>query len=581
MPGEKYWQNKADYSIHVKFSPNTREISGHVEIQYLNNSPDTLSKIVFKLFPNLYKTESIRSKPIPKDDLGSGVDITSFRLNSRDVESERISVKGTNMTVEGVTILPQGKASIEIEYSYILNQHSFIRTGQVDPGAFVVAYFFPRITVYDDIDGWNELPYLGYEEFYNDYGDFHVEITVPDDYQVWCTGTLSNPSDVFEDSYVQLIQEAGKSDKTIDIITKEGLMKKDICKRNRSNTWIFNAQNVQDVAFTTSNHYIWKSSSIMVDSAQSRRVRVDAVYNPDHAQYDPVVGYARKTVAIISYSYPKVPFPYPHITIFDGLDAMEYPMMVNNLPFKDPLQIVQFTAHEVFHTLFPFYVGTNETKYSFMDEGLATMTEFTMPSLIAPEVPMQFDISEVNLSAGSDFDNPIITLTPQLNRETRYSNKDLKPALGLYYVKEMLGEDKFGEAVRHFIDHWKGKHPTPYDFFYDMNTQSGSNLNWFWRDWFFNTLSPDLAISSVTKKGYGYLIEIRKIGVGIVPIHLNISYEDGSQQLIANDISCWSTGNDVFMVKVRTKSVIREITLGNEFDVDIDASNNSWKSTKE
>ncbi|MEZ4944183.1 MAG: peptidase [Cyclobacteriaceae bacterium] len=452
-PGINYWQNSADYSIKVNFSPDTREIAGYVKIQYYNNSPDTLSKIVFKLFPNLYQSESIRAKRIPKEDLGDGVSIAHINLNGVIVEPEMISILGTNMTVKGTRILPQDEVTIDIKYSYTLNQGSFIRTGQVDPGAFVIAYFFPRITVYDDIDGWNEYPYMGFEEFYNDYGDFHVEITVPDNYQVWCTGDLTNITDVYTDKYEQRIQNASSQDGVIDIITKEDLIKNDICKRNGKNTWKFDAINVQDVAFATSNHYIWKSTSIVVDSVQNRRVRINAVYNPEHTQYDPVVGYARSTVSIISYTYPKIPFPYPHITIFEGLDAMEYPMMVNNLPFKDPLQIVQFTAHEVFHTLFPFYVGTNETKYSFMDEGLATMTEFTLPQLIAPDVPMYYDLDDVNLSAGSDYDNPIITLTPQLNRNSRYSNKDLKPALGFYYVKEMLGDDKFSETIKYFINH--------------------------------------------------------------------------------------------------------------------------------
>lgn len=581
LPGKNYWQNRADYSIKVDFSPATREVSGQVEIQYTNSSPDTLSKMVFKLFPNLYKTESVRAQIISKADLGDGICLESIILNGQKVESKLIVTSGTNMTIKGVKILPKDKINVQIKYSYILNQNSFIRTGQVDNGAFVVAYFFPRIAVYDDIDGWNEYPYMGFDEFYNDYGDFHVEITVPGDYQVWCTGNLTNAANVFSNHHLQLLQKASSSDGIVNIITEEDIAKKNICKPNKYNTWIFDAVDVIDVSFSTSNHYVWKSASVIVDSIKNRRVRVDAVYNPEHKQYDPVIGYARGSVSAISYLFPKVPFPYPHITIFDGLDAMEYPMMVNNLPFEDPLQIVQFTAHEIFHTLFPFYVGTNETKYSFMDEGLATLSEFTLQPLVAPEIPMSYDISEVNQSAGSDYDNPIITLTPQLNRKSRFSNKDLKPAIGFYYVKEMLGDDKFSEALRYFIDNWKGKHPSPYDFFNCINTQSGTDLNWFWNDWFFNKISPDLAIEAVTKKGKSYIIEVKKLGIGMVPIHLKVICEDGTQQSINKDISCWSQGNDVCTIKLQSKTPVDKIILGSNFDVDIDAGNNVWESKKQ
>lgn len=576
LPGKNYWQNKANYSIRVHFSPDTRNLSGDVTIQYVNNSPDTLTRIVLKLNPNLYKTESIRTKSIAKDDLGDGVNIESIIIGGQPVDARNISIRGTNMYVQGVRILPNTNLNVEIKYAYQLNKGSFIRTGQVDPGAFVVAYFFPRISVYDDIDGWNEYPYMGFDEFYNDYGDFHVEITVPGDYLVWCTGDLTNAADVLNEKYIQLIQTASDSDRIIDVITKENIASKDICKNGTTNTWIFNATNVPDVAFTTSNHYIWKSTSVLVDSAANRRVRVDAVYNPDHIQYNSVVNYARGTVASMSYVFPKVPFPYPHITIFEGLDAMEYPMMVNNLPFEDPQQIVELTAHEVFHTLFPFYVGTNETKYSFLDEGLATLSEFTLHPLIAPDVPMQYDISDVNQTAGTDYDNPVITLTPQLHRKSRFSNKDLKPALGFHYVKEMLGDDKFSEALRFFIANWKGKHPTPYDFFNCINTGAGTNLSWFWHDWFFTKLSPDLAIKSVSKKGSNYNITIQKVGVGMVPIHLTIFFADGTQQTFNKNISCWQNGNDVHTIKLRATSSIDKIILGNAFDADIDKSNNVW-----
>jgi hypothetical protein len=445
----------------------------------------------------------------------------------------------------------------------------------VDSGAFVIAYFFPRITVYDDIDGWNEYPYTGFDEFYNDYGDFHVEITVPGDYLMWGTGDLTNAGNVLNDKCLKSYQNAITGDSVVNIITKEDISEA-TNKKGSSNTWVFDAVNVPDVSFMTSNHYIWKSSSVLVDSASNRRVRVDVVYNPEHRQYDPVISYARGTVSAISHTFPKLPFPYPHITIFEGLDAMEYPMMVNNLPFTDPQEIVELTAHEIFHTLFPFYVGTNETKYSFMDEGLATLSEFTLHPIIAPQIPMTYSIDEVNQTAGADYDNPIITLTPQLNPKSRFSNKDLKPALGFHYVKEMLGDKSFSKAVLYFIDNWKGKHPTPYDFFNCINNGAGINLNWFWNDWFFNKVAPDLAITKVIHHGSRYQIEVTKVGTGSVPVHIDITFSDGTRAQLANDISCWSKGNASITFKLKSEKTIQQVKLGNSFDIDIDPSNNVW-----
>ncbi|MDB5087399.1 MAG: hypothetical protein JWR09_1393 [Mucilaginibacter sp.] len=382
LSGKLYWQNTGNYNININFNPSTRELSGIVAIDYINNSPDTLKTLVFKLYPNLYKNDAMRNMPVAPGDLTTGVHISSMSIDGNEYDSTRCAIKGTNMHLKGSRILPGQKAHIAINYSYTLNKGSFIRTGQIDSGAFFIAYFFPRVAVYDDIDGWNEYPYIGKEEFYNDYGNFKVAITLPGKYEVWATGNLENTQEVYKPNIVQRINNAELSDSITDVITTDDLNKGNVTQSNQTNTWRFEANGVTDFAFAVSDHYMWRSSSIMVDPSTKRRTRVDAIFNPVHDAYLPVAAYARKTVELISYHFPALPFPYSHETIFDGLDAMEYPRMVNNLPFREKKEVLEFTAHEVFHALFPFYVGINETKYSFMDEGWATMTEFLFPPLI-------------------------------------------------------------------------------------------------------------------------------------------------------------------------------------------------------
>lgn len=516
--------------------------------------------------------------PVAVSDLGSGLNIENLSLDRKEIDQGNRTIYGTNMYVTGIHILPGQQRQIGISYHYTLNKGSFIRTGEVDSSSFFIAYFFPRVTVYDDIDGWNEYPYIGKEEFYNDYGKFNVEITVPGDYQVWATGNLLNTDEVYQPKYSKRIHQAEMSDSVMNIIAPEDIKAGGITASQTYNTWKFEASNVTDFAFGTSNHYVWRSGSIMVDPVTKRRTRVDAVFNPIHPSYLPVADYARKTVELVSNYFPKVPFPYPHITIFDGLDAMEYPMMVNNLPFEDHKQSIELTVHEIFHSLFPFYVGTNETKYSFMDEGWATMTEFYFYPKIDPSVPLDYDISDVNNSAGTAEDVPIMTPTPQLYGKARYADKDLKPALALYYLKEMLGEQLFIKATQYYIKHWNGKHPSPYDFFNCMNTGSGNNLNWFWINWFFEKNVPDLAIAKVIGRKLNYDIVISSPGTLAVPVHLTITYQDGSIQKVNRDISCWQYKNKTILIKVSNKKRIKQLTLGTAMDADTDLSNNKWNA---
>ncbi|MBE9583313.1 M1 family metallopeptidase [Mucilaginibacter sp. JRF] len=578
VPGKNYWQNSADYKLDIHFDPKTLELTGEAEIVYINNSPDTLSMMLFKLYPNLYKTNAMRNTVVAGSDLGPGVKISAMTIDDSLIDSARRRVNGTNMYIRGLKIAPGKHTSIKISYTYRLNATSFNRTGQVEKGACFVAYCFPRVAVYDDIDGWNEYPYMGKEEFYNDYGSFNVSITVPGNYQVWATGDLKNTTEVYEPAFAARIAKAELQDSIIDIISSADIERGHITKDRKLNTWKFKVTNVTDFAFAVSDHYVWKSSSLKVDASTGRRARVDAVFNPKHHTYLPVTRYIRQTVQQMSYHFPGVPFPYAHMTIFDGLDAMEYPMMVNNMPFEDPKDVVEFTAHEVFHTLFPFYVGTNETKYSFMDEGWATMTEFLFHPLLDPDVELKYDLSSVNDYAGLAEDVAVMTPTAQLYGKARFADKDLKPALALFYLREMLGERKFSEATRHFIRSWAGKHPSPFDFFNSMNAGAGVNLNWFWKAWYFEKAIPDLAISNVQRYGLSYRITVTNVGTAPVPVHLTVLLKSGRKLNITRTAEIWSQNRVKFVVPFKATEEVERISLGNDFDADVNPQNNNWSN---
>ncbi|MFD0833106.1 M1 family metallopeptidase [Mucilaginibacter boryungensis] len=576
-PGAKYWQNTASYRIKVNFDPKTRSIKGTVDIDYVNNSPDTLNQLLFKLYPNLYKKGVARDSNILPDDLTNGVEISKMIIADKERDIKTIRTLGTNMPVpvDG-GILPGATVHCTLNYNYTLNKKSHIRTGQVDDGSFFVAYFFPRIAVYDDIDGWNKYPYLGSQEFYNDFCHFNAEITLPADYVVWATGTLKNPAEVLNRKFITLMDEAAKQDSVTDIITEADVKAGNITTAGNSHTWKFEADSVTDFVFATSNHYIWKAASLVVDPKTGRRTRVDAVFNPQHKDYYAVVGYARKTVDAMSYKFPKWPYPYPHETVFDGLDQMEYPMMVNDNPLENTTDAIELTDHEIFHTMFPFYMGINETKYGWMDEGWATIGEWLISPMIDPKIVDPYGVSGVENSAGTEEDQPIITLTTQISGVSGFTDSYPKPAMGYLFVKDMLGDELFTKALHNYIANWHGKHPGPYDFFNSMNAGAGRNMNWFWKRWWFDSGVPDLAIAKVNNQGNKYEVQIKSIGTKPVPVDLNIEYTDGSTKNIHRDISCWEKGNTSVTLNFEATKAVKQMKLGSTYTPDVNKADNIW-----
>ncbi len=577
-PGKNYWQNTADYTLNINFNPNTRQLTGTEIIQYYNNSPDTLSQIWFKLYPNLYKKGTPRVQPIADEDAGDGVKINSMTINGIAKDSEQLKINSTNMTVD-IDPLTQGKSiQFSITYAYTLNKGSHIRTGEIDPGSDFVAYFFPRIAVYDDIDGWNKYPYNGAEEFYNDFCNFKASISVPKNYVVWATGNLLNCSEVFNAPYCERIQEAEQNDGITTITDTTDLQKQNITANNPVNTWRFEASNVTDFVFATSDHYIWKSSSLVVDKITLRRTRVDAIFNPIHKDYFEVIDHARATVQHMSYDFPKWPYPYPHETVFDGLDQMEYPMMVNDNPVADKADEIELTDHEIFHTMFPFYMGINETKYGWMDEGWATIGEWLISPMIDSEIVDKYGIVAYEKEAGTEADPPIKTLTPQLHGTTAFFlNSYPKPAFGYLYVRDMLGDSLFTKALHYYIEQWHGKHPMPYDFFNCMNAGSGRNLNWFWQRWFFDDGFPDLAISKVTHNGNNYRVLITSKGNKPVPVDLVVYYTNNTTKKIHRTISVWEKRDATVTLSFTTDKPIQKLVLGTTYVPDVNKTDNEYE----
>ena len=575
-PGVKYWQNSADYELKVDFNPSSRLLKGTVDVIYKNQSPDTLKEIWFKLYPNLYKKGTVRTSKINERDLHDGVKIGSMVIDGKTIAATALITEGTNMHTVSAPLAPGKSLKVRISYQYELNKGSHVRTGQVDEGSHFIAYFFPRIAVYDDVDGWNKYPYLGDAEFYNDFCNFKAAITVPKGYVLWATGDLLNAKAVFNKRISDRLELAEQVDSVVNVITPADLKSKDITKNEAFNTWKFEARDVTDFVFAGSDHYLWKSSSLVVDPNTKRRTRVDAAFNPSHQDYYEVIDFARKTVQAMSYDFPKWPYPYAHETVFDGLDQMEYPMMVNDNPVGKREDAITLTDHEIFHTMFPFYMGINETKYGWMDEGWATIGEWIISPLIDPSMVDEYGVNQTGASSGTKNDTPIMTLTPELKGIGSFTNSYPKPGLGYLFVKDYLGEELFTRALHHYIEQWHGKHPMPFDFFYSMNEGSGKNMDWFWKPWFFGEGVTDMAITAGVKSNNGYTITIKNKSDKPLPVDLLLNYADGSSEKVHHSIGIWEKGEKYVDILVNTTKTLKEVKLGSTYVPDKDKSDNAF-----
>ena len=513
-PGKNYWENHGNYNIQINFDPATQLLHGHETIVYENNSRDTLKKIVFRLYPDLYKKGVYSQSHIAEKDLTDGVQIESFKIGDEEINNfnDRPNAYRDNILLiinPSEAVLPHSKTNVEISWNYKVNTGSPVRTGMVDSTSYFIAYFFPRIAVYDDIDGWDTWSYNGTQEFYNDFGNFNVQINVPKNYVVWATGDRENLGENLSENVLSKLKNASSSDKIIHVIDSTEYKQKDVFKNNATGVWKFEAKNITDFAFALSDHYLWYASSVLVDSSTGRRTMAEAAFNPKHEDYFDVANQAHQTIFYTSHFYPDYPFPFSHETVFDGTDQMEYPMMVNDNPTPTHKDAVQLTTHEIFHSYFPFFMGINETQYAWMDEGWATIGESVIsPKMGEPEDEGIFSKTRFEKISGTDRDVPLITNTKDYGGAAYLANSYGKGGVCYYVLQDLLGDKLYFKALHEYMNNWHGKHPTPYDFFYSINKGSGKDLNWFWNRWFFGWQYPDLSIKKVERTANGTKITI-------------------------------------------------------------------------
>ena len=572
FPGVRYFANYADYLIKVSFDTETGNLTGRETIKYYNNSPDTLNQIIIRLYYNLIKKGNARDFSVDPRDVNDGVVISKILVGNLAINNADLQYVGTNLIVNlNRKIAPQSQTEIKIEWSSVVPQNTSIRTGKYANANYMVAYWYPQIAVYDDVFGWDRRSHTGTQEFYNEHSNYDVEITVASPYVVWATGKLVSPSDVFKENIVNKIKKATFSDSVISVIKPQDYQNDNILKDKKQNTFHFVAKQVPDFAFAVSKDHCWDAVGISMPDREER-VLISGVYADSSELFHQLASISRKIISYFSFKQPRIYYPYNSMTVFQGNGGMEYPMMVNIGHTDDKEGFYYVVAHEIAHTYFPFYTGTNETLYAWMDEGFINFFPRLAVDNIFKINTTQQIFDNYQRLAGTIHDLPIMTPTDIYHNFFLYRNIAYnKPAFAFNTLYQYIGDSLFFGAIRYFVDIWKYKHPLPADFFACFETYTKQDFSWFFKPYFYEIRYPHYEITNIRKEG-GLYFEIKNIGGIPQPISVVIEYENGQKQEFNKDVSCWKEKN-ILDIYINTSEKVKNIIFAKSRIVDIDSKN--------
>jgi hypothetical protein len=581
-PGSKYWQNKGRYNINISLTPPSKRVDGIETIVYTNNNPKSLSGVAVKLILNIHSSGAARQGAVSKDYLTEGIIIDEFTQNGTTTKIKSANGQTTQFVKLSQTLKEGDSVTLGFKWHYDLSEESG-REGKLDSTSFHLAYFYPRIAVCDDVHGWDFMDFTDAQEFYNDFNDYNVSVTVPKNFIVWGTGNLTNAAAVLQPSFLAKYKSSFTTDSVIKIVTKKDLEAKNITTQNTTNTWKFSCTHITDVAFCISDHYVWDATSVVVDKKTGRRSSCQAAYKFGAGNFSKQVKNIQHSLDWYSNNWPGVPYPFPKSTIIQGFADMEYPMMANDSPQEDAVFQAFVAEHEVGHSYFPFYMGINEHRYGFMDEGWTTAFEnlIGIADLGKTKADGFFKQFRVNGWASNPSDEtqiPVITPTNILSGQGLGHNEYGKPALAYLGLKDMLGDEVFRKSLHGFMDRWHGKHPIPWDMFNSFSNLSGKDLTWYWNSWFFTTGYMDIALDKVTPSDKGYTLAIKNIGGFVVPTNALVEYDDATKDTIHFTAGIWEKDQQTATINITTKKKAKSIKLDGGIFVDANTKDNSWSN---
>ena len=642
-PGLKYTQQKVDYTMDIILDDTNTRIYGNETITYHNNSDDSLAYLWVQLDQNMRaadsKTPDIQSSSIPNSTsekrfnksymeaaFDGGFKIESVK-NTDDTNLSHI-VNQTMMRINLETPLASGeKFHFKIKWWYNINNHRtdggrsgyehFSKDGNNN---YVIAQFYPRMCVYDNVEGWQNDQFWGRSEFALEFGDFTVNITTPEDHMLGATGILKNEIEVLSRKELKRLEKARTTfDNPVLIRTQDEAEKIEKSRSNKTKTWKFYAENVRDYAFATSRKFIWDAMAVDING---KTVMAYSLYSKEA---NPLYGeHSTRAVAQTLKTYSKYTFDYPYhkaISV-DGQMGMEYPQICFNPgrpdadgTYSDKIKyrMIKVTIHEVGHNFFPMIVNSDERQWTWMDEGLNSYMEMLAELDYDKDFPITrgYPKNIVKYMSGDQS-----TIAPIMSKGDHVysfgSNAYGKPATALWILREtIMGKELFDHAFRTYSQRWMFKHPSPADFFRTMEDASGIDLDWFWRGWFYTTDVTDIGIEGVrkfyateniseetvdfvedkseglnitkptsAKSKYFYEITFNKPGGLVMPIIVEYTYDDGSKEKKTYPAQIWRYNDKKVTKAVHSDKQITKIVIDPDLETaDVDLSNNSFPNT--
>lgn len=626
MPGPGYWQQRADYTIRAALDTVMHRLSGTATIRYTNNSPDTLRYLWLHVEQNLLRSDSrgaaLNAAPNPPGIGFAGRVFASSGMTLFSIVAVRparrsqlriplpSTVNGTLLRVELDRPLPRGETvTLETAFAYDAPEKATIRSAHGVVGEariYQIGQWYPRVVVYDDVRGWNTDQYLGNGEFYFEYGDFDVYLTVPRSLVVAATGTLLNESDVLVPAQRSRLQLARSSDSVVAVIAKSeaGLTSSRPAGTGPTLTWHFRADNVGDFAWAAAPHFRW-------DAVGWNGVLVQAFY-PASAPaewtwqgWPPDSSWARSAervrFAIAHYSSRWFPYPYPTATNVHGpTGSIEYPMLCFCGTGASVRDITGTTLHEMAHQWFPMIVGSNQREHAWMDEGLANFLAMSAWRALYPAESDHAASGEVDywaqtatgsglakwwiaaVKAGRD-EAPMVSPDRARSAWSQYS----RPQAALFLLRHYVLDDtaRFDAALREYVRRWAYKHPTPADFFRTMEDALGEDLAWFWRGAFLRAGTVELGVDSVTVRtdtaGRRLTsIHLANRGALPMPVMLRLTFADGSTQPVRLPVEIWYRGNRYIYAREFPVEVTRVEFDSQRVLPDVDRQNDVWPRSR-
>jgi hypothetical protein len=594
-PGPRYWQQWVDYDIDVRLDPETALLTGSETITVRNDTPYDRAALVLRLYQNVFAEGSPRGRSVT---LNGGMTLDRLAVGGVDLEAlpprrmfgppQRPENPGyqVNGTLAAI-FLPEpltagGTLELQVEWSFTVSGGGGFRMGHLDHEVFNLAQWYPQVAVFDDVFGQDQSPYLGEGEFYNSFGDFRVDVTVPEGWIVVGSGMLTNPDEVLHPEAVRLLASAAALDTVVEIVSvaDREAGQATIPSDDGWHIWSFEAETVRDFAFAAGGTYVWHATGAETGHEQDRAL-IQNVFDPAREHWSEGTLFAKHSIEFFS-DYV-LPYPYPQATAAMGppeVSGMEYPMITFITHTASGQSLHETVAHELSHFWMPMIIGNKEMSYAWMDEGLTVYnTSLAMADYYDTPVTRPGDEEMYHMVVQMEWQESIMHHMDHAehmfgSQVGAYS----KPGMLLHTLRHMMGPDRFDAAYRDYAATWAFKHPMPWDFFAMMSDAAGTDLDWFWQPWFHGTDTLDQGLDEVVPGAGSAEITVSNLSSGVMPVELALEYADGSSETVVWPASVWA-GTRTTTGTVPTSGDLRKVTIDADgYYPDLDRSNNEWEA---